>query len=220
LHALTKNQNFVLENQRKTFKLTIMQLNMGAFHDSPEERERLKRQATQKRLKILSVFVVVAVLARLFIKDPPPPKPQPIKATRYLPGVLERMKPSQRARLSPDVLAKLQEADLEAKNKKEASTALVKRTYDDKDFLIAKLKEQEENLKLILPKTKYGLKKMIESEKTKDNTKPMLVLFRGGGYIEAKEAYPIGPKGIHIEVDKSLTAEIPKGFLERMSNDA
>src|SRR5262245_26995045 len=81
--------------------------------DFEQQREIEKRQAIQRRLRTLGAVFLICVVARIFIKNPEPPK-QPRHAgepLRAMPGMLRNIPEAQRDKISPELLAQLKAAD-------------------------------------------------------------------------------------------------------------
>jgi hypothetical protein len=86
--------------------------------DSPEEREIKRRQSTFKRVKFMGAILLISVIAKIFIKPPPPPKtPDRSKQTiRYVPGMLDQLPPSALEKMDPKILAQIRAEEMRQKN--------------------------------------------------------------------------------------------------------
>lgn len=83
-----------------------------------EKQARIRRESAQ-RIRILSVIAVIAIGARIAIKDPvKPPPPVHNVPIKIMPGMLAALPPSERAKLDPQLIARLMLADEQAKQKK------------------------------------------------------------------------------------------------------
>src|SRR5690349_9386264 len=90
-----------------------MAMNVTLITESPEEREIRIRKTTLRRIRALAATFGVAILARIFVKNPPPPKTPDYgkDAVRFIPGMLDAIPASERARMDPKLLAKMQQMD-------------------------------------------------------------------------------------------------------------
>jgi len=199
-----------------------IQIQLSAFGASPEDREQNRRSALKKRIFILGTTLLLAVTARLIIKDPPPPK-APDRANdvvRYFPGMLDALPERERVKLDPKVLAKMLEADENAKKGllSQAATPFAKGSYTP----TAPLSESEieaaqykQNLAYLLQKKRRG--KELDAVPV-DVSKVMLVHFIQGGYIRAENAQSKN-KEVEIRVNRSLLVNLPAHLVRSINPD-
>ncbi len=189
-------------------------------------KEELKKSsATQKRIRNLAIIFVLVIAARVYFKNPPPvQKPVRSKAQgKILPGMLSRMPASERAKLSPDLLAKFQEVDRNAARGMVTPPQeyLVKNTpkpieaqsqsQPTSDLQIAKSDFIYEAQTSNIPK--------ISEPVYIDQSKQMLILFRNGRHVKAQRATHREGQ-YQIEIDRSIAAKLPSTMIASLSSNA
>ncbi|MCB4756492.1 MAG: hypothetical protein LHV69_05595 [Elusimicrobia bacterium] len=197
-----------------------MRLNVQAVLDTPEEKEHLKRSAVKKRVLTLTAIAVVAIIARILIKDPPPPKaPAHHEKVRYLPGVIDNLTPAQKAKIDPLVLAELEAASSEFNEKKQREqyeAFAQKRAVEEWNKKLEDLKKIQKQLVVKYKVREYHSPTVAEK---KELQKTILVRFKGGGYIKAQKAY--AKKGnVNLEMDASMAAQFPQKMVSQITPDA
>ncbi len=188
--------------------------------ESPEEREIKNQSATTRRIKILGAVCLISIVARVFIKPPPPPKtPHHENAPfRALPGMLENLPASERAKLTPEMLAKLQEADRSALVRKTQPEEKLAKKYEPLHAPVQLGSEEEKKKDVFAYHEKR--RKLPTEEKTEEGGigKTMLVLFKTGRFIKAQEATRLNGN-VEIKVDKSLLANLPGKWVNSISSN-
>jgi hypothetical protein len=189
--------------------------------ESVEQIEARKRRETAQRVKTLSIVAAVALVARLAIKDPPKPPPPdhsnvPIK---ILPGMLEALPASERAKLDPSIVAKMMEADAKARIEKEAKTNAQQSEVayrplpvsDDANRL------REEKLQELYSYAKRQRSEDLERQRLKEEQESiykMVVQFRDGGYLKVLDAreemagITVRIPGIAITVPREMVVSV------------
>jgi hypothetical protein len=201
-----------------------MAIDISGAVSAYEEREKKRRAAEKKRRIILALLCVGAVVARLTIKNPPPPKPAYHDNYVALPGVLEKMSLADQAKLKPELLAQLKEADSKAKvpTKEQAVEAYFAKggRYTPADAPVENLNDKELQKEF---QYQYARRqKMIEQKKEAeilDPSKTMLVMFKNGRYVKARRTRDIDPF-LAIEVDSTMAASLNKKMILSVSNNA
>lgn len=195
---------------------------MEAF-DASIAREQEERAKARRRIRALSILTVMVVIARIFIKNPEPPKKavhenKPIKAR---PGMLARLPASERAKLSPQVLARLQEAD---RNRGHGSTvpeeALVRapEKIDTEKFVSAPKSVQPEEP--FISDQKQHNRVVAEDVVPKDTRKIMLVMLRNGRYLTAERAQKTNRDVEVVINEKQISAHLPSTMVTYISDKA
>lgn len=197
-----------------------MGINPEYFQETPEEREIRKRATTGKRIRILVVVCIVAVGARIFIKNPEPPKPpdHSNKQVRVLPGMLENIPESARVHMNQQMLAKLQSAE------------------QPKDIGLPAIKPQEAIAQykpvepppgtIVSPESTMSFqyaqraKRIIEPEiPPEEKTKTTVVAFASGGYLLVEQAVRVR-NNVEIKVDASMIAGLPSHLVKSVKENA
>jgi hypothetical protein len=195
---------------------------MNAPLSFAEERDNRKQAATRKRVVILLVACGVVIVARFFIKDPPPPKPpdhanKPFKA---MPGMLKNIPLTEQAKMNPEMLAKLREADLNALNKKPVGTALAQ-AYKPMEPALENLKDKEmaEEFRYQYAKRRKISEQKHQEAEALDLTKVMLVRLANGRYLKAERANTT-TASVSIQMNRAIVANLPKKMVTSVSEDA
>jgi hypothetical protein len=182
-------------------------INQEAFADQAVD----PRAALKKRIKILSVILVLVVLARLFIKNP-----QKVQAPdrsnipfHALPGILAGLPEADRNKLSPQQLALLQEADRNAAAQQSAKSAELKAVPKVPVSAGPKYEPAQMN--------KSPLSKMSNTKKVEDK-KTTIILLRSGGVLHAESATRTAT-GISIRLEQSMQVEFPRSLVSKIVED-
>jgi hypothetical protein len=191
---------------------------MGIY--SEEEMEQNKRAATRKRIKILALVGVVCVIARLVIKNPPPPKPRDLTdvQVQYTPGLLESMPLSVKKKMDPIILAKLELAQKEYERGQ--ITVPDRARYRPAEMPMQNKEDVEayHQQVFIYEKRRQSIE-VKKEQKMRDISKATLVQFSSGGYIKVERANQ-SQKGVHIEYDRSVLASLPKRMVSSINENA
>ncbi len=159
----------------------------------------------------MGAITVLAIGARLLIKDPEPPRTPPRTAPiRIAPGVLQNLPQHVQDKLDPQVLAALRRADQDALEARE--TAVARSDYRPAETPLRNIEDEEAYRKEVFVSAKR--RQLMERQKenvilARDLSKPMLVRFRRGGTIRAEQARMIKDK-VEIFYDKTLLAGVPR----------
>lgn len=187
--------------------------------DAAIERDQLQRIKAQKRIRLLAILTVMVVTARIFIKNPEPPKKavHHNKPVRALPGMLARMPASERAKLSPEMVAKLQEADRTRGLQAAPTEVLVKKpTAADSTTLAAVPKSAREEFSY----EEAPHRKQPETPEIKDIRKTTLVMLRNGRHIKAESAAK-NQQNVEIVVSNvAMVARLPANMVASISENA
>jgi hypothetical protein len=195
--------------------------------ETPEERDLRRRANTFRRVKILSVVCLLTIVARIFIK-PPPPRKSPLhndKPFRAIPGVLNNLSERDKAKLDPVLIAKLKEADEKAITEfTQSKEALAKKqeTYKAIQTAMVNVEDQQatkEQLFMFEQRRQKQLEARQERMEPVDTSKKMLVHFRRGGTVKAEQASYETDK-VRIVVNRSLQARVPKSMVNTISENA
>jgi hypothetical protein len=198
---------------------------MVALYDTtPEDREIAKRAATRRRTMVLGVITLIAIVIRVAVKNPPPPKSpdhagEPFRA---LPGMLQNIPESERAKLSPDLLAKMQEADLKARTGRDAPATALAHVPATSEYrpAAAPVDIRTEEQKLTDTKFKYASRrKTVELQEPisqEDFGKDKLVVFSRGGYIRVESAER-AQGFVDIRLDRTSHALVPQKIVRSIS---
>lgn len=202
---MMKNVNFIAMDQ------------FDASNDELIQKALQKRRATIKRILILSFMALAIIVVRVKIKNPPPP-PKPNHANvpiKILPGMLARMPASERAKLSPEMLVKFQQADQNALEKKreQPAEAIVNKDVVPPPTEIATVHDAVQTV------SHRRIKRPKVFEPEVDSAKTALVLFNSGRHIKAYNASRKG-MGVEIRLDRTITAQIPRNLVMSISNNA
>lgn len=193
------------------------------IQETEEEKEEKRREAARRRAKMLIGVCVLVVLARIFIKNPEPPKLKTYNESdiQYLPGTLEAMPESTRAKLTPQQLARYQEADERALSGSDAfGDAWVQVPYVPQEAPPEITEDIEAYRNQVFQYAKK--RKRIEIERKEmdiDYSKKMLVLFKHGRHLKAKDAYR-KKKRVGIMVDKTMMVRLPTRWVRSISDNA
>lgn len=201
-----------------------MGIQLTGLGETSEERSLRLRQATIKRIRILVIVCVISIGARIFIKNPPPPKPRDVSkvAIRYTPGMLDNMSASTLKRMDPILLARLQKADQDARRARMIqSQNLVQSNYRPAEVPLTNKAEEEayKQLEFIYAKKRETQIHEKEKREARDLTKTMLVQFRSGGYLKAEKASHV-QQSCEIQVDRTMMATLPKKLVASVSDNA
>lgn len=182
-----------------------MHLDLAAFADSDAELN--KKIAYRKKLKMLSIVLVLAVVARIFIKNPPPP--QPVVYTnqnfRALPGVLKNLSEADKQKFTPQQLAMMEEADRKAAMVK--TTAGINLTGDKKIVAKGTVQSASAGFKTKIPEVKSW--KLPEAQAATAKSAPKTtVFFSRGGIIQA-ESVTRKNAIVTIRLNSSMVFQIP-----------
>lgn len=185
---------------------------MQSFMLPPDEAEQIARQKTQSRLKFLAGFLMITVVARIFIHNPAPPKTpnHSGKPFRALPGVYKNLSEAERRKLTPQQVAALKEADNPQKQ-----TAVAQYIPEAKPIQhIVK-----EAAKFEYMSKRFRRPAPVENAPEVDTSKDTLVLFAQGGFLKVKEAETVNG-WVHIDIDKTIQAAVPKIMVRKIAGDA
>lgn len=160
-----------------------------------EKELRLRRESAQ-RLRVLVVVVVLSVVARLIISDPvkPPPPDHSGVPIKILPGMLAALPVSERAKLDPQLIARMMAADEEIRLKKPSAVQApkVELAYkaadkpDSDDPLGEREKHRKYNLAMRQKAVDLAHAKM---EQEKNAPMKTLVRFTNGGALRVEDAH-------------------------------
>lgn len=185
--------------------------------ETPEELEIRRRKSMVKRMRNLSIVLIVSVTARFLIKDPvpPPPPDRSQKKIRYVPGMLEDISADRLSKMDPRLVAQMRAA--EARYKEEQtykSTPFLGGKYLPAEIPLTNEADAEELRQMQYTFAKNKVNRIIEESvrQSRDLTKGMLIHFRGGGFIKAENAIP-DRDGMRINFDRSLNVTLPKRFV-------
>jgi hypothetical protein len=183
-----------------------IEITVAAFSETPEEREIKKRAAFKKRLLILSSTLIISVVARFIIKDPPPPKvvDRTNDQVRYFPGMLDGLPPSERAKLKPQMIAKMMEAD----NAKSSLTRPSEVAVAQGSYKPASPLPGTEPPAYQIATRPQNRTKINVVETPPDLSKPMLVHFNNGNYLRVEKAN-LNAGNVQIRFDRTLVANFP-----------
>lgn len=194
--------------------------------ETPEERELRKRNTMLRRIRILAALCVMVILARIFIKDPVPPKaPDYARETvRYVPGMLDGMPASQRAKLSAIQMARLQKAEQEYKTvqaKKAPLDMFAKSHYRPSEVPLTNQSEEEALKQQIYTyaKRRRAEEKRLAKQEAVNQTQKMLVMLQNGGYLKAEQADQTAG-AVRVRVDRSLQLSLPQKMVRSVSDNA
>jgi hypothetical protein len=196
--------------------------------ETPEEAEARRRAATAKRIKILAACSALAVVARIFISDPkrtPPPDYTKMNI-KIVPGMLDSMPASARAKLDPQLVAKMVLVDEQARRGeygKPVAEQAPSGPYKPADAPTIVDVEAETFKEQVFA---YARKRRIDAERqareesqARDIRKATLVQFASGGYVRA-EAAEKRPTGTAIRIDKNMEANVPSRWVASIQTDA
>jgi hypothetical protein len=195
--------------------------------ETPEEREIRRRRSTARRIRTMVVIFGVAVTARIFIKNPPPPKTPDYSKykVRYVPGMLDAIPASERSRMDPKILAQIQQTDVDARNGRLAQTAPVnafaKQPYKAAETPLPNISQEEKDRQFAYVYEKRREERMhqLEEQEIHDTTKSTVVEFLGGGYLRVEKAAE-GNRICEIKVDRKTIAAVPARLVKNVRPDA
>jgi hypothetical protein len=204
-----------------------MAINLEAFQETTEERFIRIRQKTRRRIQILFLVCIALGVARIFIKNPPPPPKADYSKDqiRIVPGMLDQIPASERSKLDSKLIAKMVIADENAKNKsKEKATEYM---YAKGSYQAAQppleIDQEAENFKQFVYSSAVRKKidRIAHQEKDIDLTKTTLVQFKAGRFLKVEKAKKAG-EDVIIRMDRTILAKLPKSLvmatLENASN--
>lgn len=182
--------------------------------ESPEERELKKRISTARRIKILGAICLLTVVAKFFIKGPPPPKApdHSNSATRISSAFLDTVPVTDRSRIAPEILAKLEAAKTESQV---ASANALPAKYMPPEPPVP-LEHKEPAYQLAKKKTP---KKSPPATEETDVSKRTLVLLRDGRYFRARSADRVGDE-VRIVLDGAIHLSLPRRLILSISDNA
>lgn len=194
--------------------------------ESEEEKANARHNKAKKRAIVLAALLGVALLARFAIEDPPLYKKVDVSQVelRYVPGVLENMTASEREKLDPTILARLERAQAahlaavaEQRSEADGSPGTYAPAEPPPEVTsdVAAYKEQVYQYEL-RRKQMEEIRRQIKFAEAV--TKPGLVMFRGGGFIRVDEAERHGSR-VHARAGRMLF-DVPKKWVRTISNDA
>jgi hypothetical protein len=195
--------------------------------ENPEQREIRRRQQTKRRIRAMTVIFGLSIATRVFIKNPPPPKTPDYSKykVRYVPGMLDAIPAAERAKMDPKVLARIQQADDEARNKRAGTPtpvyAAAKGPYKATEVPIASQTQEEKELQFeyVYAKQRQAKAQQLERQEIHDTTKSTVVEFAGGGYIFAERAARDG-RVCKIKLDRNTIAAVPSTLVKSLRTDA
>ncbi|MBV9080564.1 MAG: hypothetical protein JO102_05535 [Elusimicrobia bacterium] len=199
---------------------------LAPIRETAQEVERRKREASVRRTKVLSVVAVVAIGARLLIKNPPPQKIADVSRARIkiIPGMLDAMPPSERAKLDPRLVAQMMAVDEAARTQTAVASAPAKPSEPYHPAGAPSLKEHEDDV-VMQRMYAYEIRHQIDEKRKEmddtqvDTRKSTLVLFTSGGYVKTEKA-AADDDGVEIRLDKTIQAEVPSGMVSAIQKDA
>lgn len=173
-----------------------------------EEKEARKRQESAKRVKMLSVVAVLCLAARFVVKDPvkPPPPDHSNAPVKILPGMLASLPASERAKLSPQLLARMMEADAKARVDQMAKADAYQpaNAPPPRDVLGEKMKQE---MYRYARRQRAADRKRRQFKEEQEAPMKMLVRFTNGGRLRVEEARK-GPEGVTVRLP-GLAATFP-----------
>jgi hypothetical protein len=194
--------------------------------ETPEQREIRRRKNTVRRVRVMVAIFAVAVLARVFIKNPPPPKTPDYShyKVRYVPGMLEAIPAAQRSQMDPKLLAMMVRADEEARHglaAQQTAGSFVKKTYEAAEAPLASESRVEAEKQFVYAYTKRRQEKIheMEQEERRETTKTTVVQFTGGGYLHVEQASESG-RVYEIKFDRTMLATVPSHMVQRVRPNA
>ncbi len=194
--------------------------------ETPEEREIRKRKQTVKRIRIMMTIFGMAIVARVFIKNPPPPRTPDYSKykVRYVPGMLDAIPAAERSKMDPKILARIQQADDDARYKRTnlpPMTALAKGPYKASETPLASQTQQEVERQFAYSYEKRRHEKIhqLEEQELRSTTKTTVVEFAGGGYVHVEKAAR-DKRVCEIKFDRSISASVPSTMVKNVRTDA
>jgi hypothetical protein len=209
---------FTLENQAESLTLRAME-EFNAALDENLQRETQKRAATKRRIKVLAILAIGVGVTRIFVKPPPPP-PKPVHENaqiKIMPGMLARMPEAEKAKLSPETLAKLQEADRNpwkgAPAKKDEDAIVHVPTHTP--VVVHATEEMKQELTALAKRQP----KVIKHSTPLDPNKSTLVRLNNGRHLRVAKASKTAG-GVEIFFDQSIVARVPARMVASVSQNA
>ncbi len=167
--------------------------------------------------------------ARLLIKDPEPPKAadHSHKPFRALPGVLDNIPVAEQSKISPEILAQLKEANRRVVVKKATS---LDKFFKDGSYVPADVPTDNVKDQAVAQEFQYQYvrrQKIIDHQKeleraqalAADPNKKVLVLFKSGRHIKARNTYN-NPPFLAIQVDTTMTAGVNRQHIQSVTDNA
>jgi hypothetical protein len=198
----------------------------GQTFETPEEREIRVRRNTAKRVRFIVAILGVSIVARIFVKNPPPPQAVQYSASevRFVPGMLDAIPASERNKMDPRMLARMQQLDDEARRGAKPSppaSAVAETPYKASETPLASEAEAEKTRQFAYSyaKKRQEVLMAMEEIQVRNTSKTTLVQFTRGGYLHVEQAIKT-PRNCEIRFDRTLVANLPSKMVQDVTADA
>jgi hypothetical protein len=136
--------------------------------------------------------------------------------------MLDQLPNSALEKMDPKLVAQIRVAETNARQErliKEFLRPAVKYKPADVPLENAAAEEEFKQLQYVyIKKRQQSLREQQRIIKQQDLTKPMLILFRRGGFVKAERSMPL-PESYRISMDRSLTFTFPKKLVSLVSDN-